>query len=200
MAVVMGIDVGQRREPSALCVAESQRREVSSGTAVHHLIRHLERLPAGTPFPDVARRAAEVSAGIASRTEESPRVFIDATGLGQALVDLFDEALKEVRVVTPVYFTHGDRRQESGTGWHSEVSLGKAHLVCRLQTLLQTGRLHLPHTREAEILATELMDYQGHVESNANDRYGAFTVGTQDDLVTALGLAVQQDPPLPGIF
>ena len=30
---------------------------------------------------------------------------------------------------------------------------------------------------------------------DANDRYGAFKVGTQDDLVTALGLALQDDGP-----
>lgn len=36
-------------------------------------------------------------------------------------------------------------------------------------------------------------------QSDANDRYGAFAVGTHDDLVTALGLAVQTDVPHPGV-
>jgi hypothetical protein len=31
------------------------------------------------------------------------------------------------------------------------------------------------------------------VSENANDLYGAFKVGTHDDLVTALGLATQSD-------
>ena len=31
------------------------------------------------------------------------------------------------------------------------------------------------------------------MDENANDRYGAFKVGTHDDLVTALGLAAQTD-------
>lgn len=38
------------------------------------------------------------------------------------------------------------------------------------------------------------MDFpRRRVSENANDTYGAFKVGTHDDLVTALGLAVQLD-------
>ena len=43
----------------------------------------------------------------------------------------------------------------------------------------------------------ELLDYEIRVDQNANDRYGAFRVGTHDDLVTALGLATQDDGPRP---
>jgi hypothetical protein len=74
--------------------------------------------------------------------------------------------------------------------------LGKAYLVSRLQALLQCGRLHLPRTREAEVLTEELLDYEIRVDENANDKYGAFKVGVHDDLVTALGLAVQVDRPV----
>ena len=85
------------------------------------------------------------------------------------------------------YFTHGDRRTEEG----GRVSIGRAWLVSRLQSLLQTDRLHLPDTAEARQLAAELRDYEIRVDQDANDRYGAFKVGTHDDLVTALGLGVQ---------
>ena len=86
---------------------------------------------------------------------------------------------------------HGDRReQEPG-----EIKLGKAWLVARLQTLLQTGQLHLPQTAEAEQLAEDLLDFEIRVSEEASDRPGAFPVGRHDDLVTALGLAVQEDPP-----
>jgi hypothetical protein len=200
MAIAMGIDIGQRREPSALCVAEAQTREADGRSTVHHLVRHLERLPVGTPFPEVARRAAELSAGIRSRAGESPRVYINATGLGQPVVDLFEEAMTGGRSVVPVFFTHGDRRTETMVGLRTEILLGKAFLVTRLQTLLQTGRLHLPRTAEAETLARELREYEIEVTEDANDRYGAFRVGTQDDLITALGLAVQQELPGPGIY
>jgi hypothetical protein len=52
---------------------------------------------------------------------------------------------------------------------------------------------HLPDSDEARTLAQELQDYEIRVSEDANDRYGAFKVGTHDDLVTALGLAVQLD-------
>lgn len=39
------------------------------------------------------------------------------------------------------------------------------------------------------------MEYEVKVSEDANDRYGAFKVGSQDDLVTALGLALQDDGP-----
>ncbi len=44
------------------------------------------------------------------------------------------------------------------------------------------------------MLTSELRDYEIQVSEDANERYGAFKVGTHDDLVTALGLAVQTDP------
>jgi hypothetical protein len=40
----------------------------------------------------------------------------------------------------------------------------------------------------------EPLDYEIRVSEDANERYGAFKVGSHDDLITALGLAVQQDP------
>jgi hypothetical protein len=62
------------------------------------------------------------------------------------------------------------------------------------------GRLHLPRTSQAERLAKELLDFEIRMDENANERYGAFQVGSQDDLVTALGLAVQPEPVSLGII
>ena len=97
-----------------------------------------------------------------------------------------------------MYFTHGDHRTEHSG--EDKVTLGKAYLVSRLQALLQCNRLHLPATAESRALAQELLDYEIRVEEDANERYGAFRGGSHDDLVTALGLAVQFDPKGPGIF
>ena len=114
-------------------------------------------------------------------------MYVNATGIGDPLIELLNARM--ATRVRPVYFTHGDRRTVT---W-PKIELGKAFLVSRLQMLLQTGRVHLPKTQQSEILAKELLDYEVRVEKDANDHYGAFKVGTQDDLVTALGLAVQTD-------
>ena len=118
----------------------------------------------------------------------SVTLYADATGVGQPVVD--EMSRRGLRPIA-VYFTHGDKRTEEG--W-TTVKLGKAWLVSRLQTLLQGRRIHLPNTQQTHILARELLDYEIRVSEDANDRYGAFKVGTHDDLVTALGLAVQKVP------
>ena len=222
MDVVVGIDVGQKVDPTALAVVERQERDGED----HHVVRHLERLPLGTPYPQVAERLAEIVRAVKDKVEhrvvQVPLVtnrgtplgpfaertvimhehrevrpcvslYVDATGVGQPVVDLLT-----VAGVRPIacYFTHGDRRSVEA----HQVSIGKAWLVSRMQALLQTARIHLPQTDEARVLAKELQDYEIKVDQDANDRYGAFKVGTHDDLVTALGLAVQPPPPRWGLL
>jgi len=208
------VDIGQRVDPTAIAVVEAEDRapaptperlivrgQGSTATiahqpatypqpAYHFLVRHLERLPLGTSYPDVAARIAAIAASVRTRigpAAAAPAICLDATGVGLPVVDL----VRATGVhVTGVYFTHGDRRTVEA----DRVTLGKAYLVSRLQALLQGGRLHLPQTAEAQALAKELLDYEIKVSEDANDRYGAFKVGTHDDLVTALGLAVQVEP------
>lgn len=192
--ITMGVDIGQKRDPTALCVAETEPRKVDGRTEIHFVVRHLERLPLGTPYPRVAERVARIAEGVRTRTGSGPLVYLDATGVGQPVVDILRERQPGGWIV-PVYFTHGDRRNETREGANVHITLGKAYMVSQLQALLQNHRLHLPHTREAEALTEELLDYELRVSENANDQYGAFKVGTHDDLVTALGLATQDEQP-----
>ena len=110
------------------------------------------------------------------------------------MLDELTRAGVRARLVA-VFFTHGDRRTVTQDG--RQVGLGKAWLVSRLQALLQGSRLHLPGTAEAAALGRELLDYEIKIDEDANDRYGAFRTGAHDDLVTALGLACQDEPPRP---
>jgi len=186
--VTVGVDIGQKHDPTAVAVVELEYRDHNSRRDDHWLVRHLERLPLGTPYPQVADRLAKVVEGVRERAGTTPPVYLDATGVGQPIAD---EMQRRGLAVSACYFTYGDRRTVEG---YASVKIGKAWLVSRMLALLQGGRLHLPDTSEAHALADELMDYEIRVDENANDRYGAFKVGTHDDLVTALGLAVQQEP------
>ena len=186
--VIVGTDIGQKVDPTAIAVCEQQWRVHDGRADDHYLVRHLERLPLNTPYPEVAQRVRAVVLGVLGRGASSVTLFVDATGVGQPVVDLLAGVGVPVR---PVYFTHGDKRVEQQ---NRTVSLGKAWLVSRLQALLQTGRILLPKTSEADVLARELLDYELRVDQDANERYGAFKVGSHDDLVTALGLAVQEPP------
>jgi Terminase RNaseH-like domain len=186
-AVTVGVDIGQRRDPAAIAVVEQERRS----TETHHIARYLERLPLGTPYPAVAERVAAVVQGVHAATSgKAPTLYVDATGVGTPIVDVLKAAgVGGLVRLKAVYFTHGDRRKVE----RGEVKLGKAWLVSRMQALLQSGLLHLPRNAKAEVLGKELLDYEIRVTEDANERYGAFRVGTHDDLVTALGLATQED-------
>ena len=203
MGCVIGVELGQGQRCSAFCLVEGDRRPIA-GTRdkeEHFVVHHLDRLPAGQPFPQVAGRLGEILTALNRRLEDSlshfrepepepePKVYINATGLGEPIMEIFRRTAEDL---LPVYFNHGDRRAEA---WRKEVTLGKAWLVARIQALLQTGHLHLPRTSEAQRLADELLAYEIEVSTDANERYGAFRVGRNDDLITALGLAVQTDTP-----
>jgi hypothetical protein len=164
------------------------RREENGHREEHYVVRHLERLPAGTSFPKMAERCGEVAKAVRERVRSRPEVYIDASGFGGELVDLVKKRGDYGRVWT-VYFNHGDRRTQD----RGEVKLGKGWSVCRMQRLLQTHRLHLPRSREGETLTVELLDFEIKPQPD-NDLYGAYKVGTRDELVTALGLAVQRPP------
>lgn len=220
MLIYIGIDIGQRVDPTALAVTELQWREVPVPAYLledgaertqwedHYVVRHLERLPLGTPYPQIVERLAQVCFTLKKRVRLTNlrdnkgslvpkdaalfKVYADATGVGQPVLDMLKQAGVKV---TGCYFTHGDKRLEQrGDDGHGElrINLGKAYLVARLQAVLQSARLHLPRTEEAQALAQELLDYEIRVDEKANDTYGAFRVGAHDDLVTALGLCVQE--------
>jgi hypothetical protein len=212
MDLVIGIDIGQRVDPTAIAVAE-----VGAETPPAFTVRFLERLALGTPYPEVAARVVAVVRGAVARareprerrapgsssvTIERPSVALtlvtDITGVGRPVHEIIERAITAADLpraglgvrLEPVTFTHGDRLDRADGGGRS---VGKAYLVSRLQALLQTDRVKLPRTPEAAALARELRDYEIRLSEDANDRYGAFKVGAHDDLVTALGLAVLLD-------
>lgn len=199
--VGIGVDIGQKVDPTALVVAEMVSRTLpplppERGSLLvpmprqetAYMVRHLERLPLGTSYPAVGERLAEVVKNVQAIKRGRVCLIVDATGVGTPVVDILKDRLASVSYqLVPVTFTHGDRLTRGAAG---AISLGKAYLVSMLQALLQTDRIGLPQTAEARTLARELQDYEIKVDQDANDKYGAFRVGTHDDLVTALGLAV----------
>lgn len=214
VTVYIGADIGQQRDPTALCVAEigqrptgrvfhdvDRERHMITGctgrciaeTEATYTIRFLERLPLGTPYPAVAvRLGAVVTSVLARAAEVRAHLYLDATGVGRPVADLVTTEVRGRCRFTPVTFVHGHRcARDDDSG---ELRLGKAYLVSRLQVLLSSGRITLPKTDEAQALARELQDYEIRIDDDANDRYGAFKVGTHDDLVTALGLTVAEEP------
>jgi len=182
-ALTVGVDVGQVHDPTAIAVAEAVPHIDADRVEDTYIVRHLERLPLGTPYPQVGERLAAIVAG-ARRRNPGVTLYMDATGVGRPLVDLLTQAGMRPHAV---YFVAGDDLVVRPDG---SIALGKGWLVSRLQALLHAGRLSLPHTPEARALASELLTYEIRVRPNGGTSFGAFRAGTHDDLVTAVGLAV----------
>ncbi len=81
----MGLDLGQSRDYTALCVAE--RVDVPIGKPHYHL-RHLERFRLGTSYPKVMDRVGEMLAG--SPLWGCSQLVVDGTGVGAPVVDMSD--------------------------------------------------------------------------------------------------------------
>jgi Terminase-like family. len=186
--VYLGIDIGQSQDSTAIVVADPELRDEE----IHYLIRFLKRLPLGLPYPVIVEEIKRVYRNI-PQTEGmtlNKQLWIDATGVGKPVVDLLREGIPELKHnrLHAVYLTGGEAAQQVDT-LAREIKLPKAYLVSRLQVLISCGRVHLPNNAEAGVMREELMNYQIKVNDNANAQFGAFRVGTHDDLVTALGLA-----------
>ena len=158
-------------------------------------LRRLEALP-GASYSELAGRVGEAWRGIQEREPDpanpsfSALVYADLTSLELPVLDALLEAGGVELLALPVYTTHGDRREVADLeGKGPLVTLGKGYLVSRLQLLLQDVRLHLP--KGAESVGRELLEVVAVMPEDASDRYGAWSTGPNDHLVTALGLATQ---------
>lgn len=204
--IVVGADIGQLRDPTAVVVAEVVRQEVPRPQAVY-VVRHVERLPLGTEYPVVAARIGDIVARLrradavererlwASKDRQTPIfVMADATGVGRPVVELLRDALVGTgSMLTAVTFTTGEGF--NGNMGAPELSVSKTYFASRLKSLTQSDRIHLPNTAEARALADELQNYELRATKKANLLLGAFKAGTHDDLATALGLAVLDEGP-----
>jgi hypothetical protein len=236
LGISLGLDIGQKHDPSAVVVVEvGERLWTPGGRALEldverlalqmpyarqettYRVQHMARLDLGTDYLDVARHVTRLVVGLWGweRAERFKgrimdpngtdayglrplpvHLFADATGVGAPVMEMLraqlrDDPRSQRCWLHELTFTHGDRYDRD------EGRLGKAYLVSRLMVLFQEHLLELPRDDpEADAMLRELKDYEIRVDENANDRYGAFKVGAHDDLATALGLAVVDDPAM----
>ncbi len=191
--VYIGVDIGQSQDPTAIVVADPEIRE----NEIHYEIRFLKRLPLGLAYPSIIEELIRIYDNIPEPEDElklCQQVWIDATGVGKPVVDLIRNNCSYINL-HEVYITGGEAKDIINP-WLRVIKLPKAYLVSRLQVMLGYGRIHLPKTEEASALQEELKNYTIRVNEHANQEFGAFKVGTHDDLVTALGLAcLSEDIP-----
>ena len=148
-------------------------------------IRHLERLPLGTSYPQVVQRVASLMASV-PLSENSCALLVDATGVGTSVVDSLVEAgLYPI----PVTIHGGDRVTPDGEGGYR---VPKRDLVSAAQVLLQSGRLKIAAgLPETKTLREELLNFKMKIDSKtAHDSYSHWREGDHDDLVLSAAIAL----------
>jgi hypothetical protein len=197
----VGLDLGQKQDPTALAVVEwaeyvgawdavafENRKETSLS------LRHLERMPLGTPYPEVVYRAVSTMRSRQLAGGECRHLVVDGTGVGPAVVDLLRQEDLQSQL-WPVTITSGDT-QRYADGYYR---VPKRDLIVGLQVLMQQGGLQIAEgMKEAATLVKEMAEMRVKISGSGNEQSGAWRSGEHDDLVLAVALAywgVKKAPP-----
>src|ERR1700693_3362347 len=174
---VVGVDLGQSRDPTAICAV---RKTGSSKDTFAYQVGHLERLPLGTSYPAIVSHVGRLLLKLPTRNVD---LVIDMTGVGRPVFDMFvGGGISPIGVM----ITAGTQETQGGR----IHSVPKLTLVSRVQSLFHEEKLKILKTLlEAETLVRELQDFRveytpsGHLTFNARS-------GRHDDLVLALAIAI----------
>src|SRR4051812_47357728 len=189
----VGLDLGKAQNHTALSVIE--RREMVScdrdpvtqafRTELTMRIRHLQRIPLDTPYPDIV----EFVRRVVSRSElggsggRRTSLVVDASGVGAPVVDLLRKARLPC-VLAPVTITSGDRETSDALGY----GVPKRDLIVGLQVAFENRWLRVSRgAAHAEEFVKELLDMRLFVSRFGG--YERYEGGVQDDLVLAAALA-----------
>jgi hypothetical protein len=184
----VGLDLGQAHDYTALAVIEAADTK-GDFDAVRFCfrrnrelrLRHLERMPLGRPYPEMAARTGQVmrSGPLAS----APRYLaVDGTGVGRPVVDLL-RLQRLPCTLWPAVIT-GGHAEGYADGFYR---VPKRELLVGLQVMLQSEELRIAaDLPEAAALVRELGGMR--VEISESGREG-WRSGAHDDLVFAVALA-----------
>jgi hypothetical protein len=195
-AFVVGVDLGQAADYSALCVIEklkidnSEIRQhgfeaptVVGGTKRVCHLRHLQRLKLGTEYPEVVEIVGTLMKALPP-AKVAPALVVDATMVGRPVVDMMVKAGLRPIAVT---ITGGNAENYAGSNWWN---IPKRNLVSTLAVLMQSGRLKVsPELVEAETFVNELANFKVKISSTGHDSYNSWRESIHDDLVLSVALA-----------
>ena len=190
----LGVDIGQRRDPSALavvCRSEATYNERDAVTyqfrrEVLHSLTYLERIALGTEYHEVVERVREVALMPELRGRCS--IVMDATGVGMPVVELA-RAARTGCEVTGVLITGGERETRNG----SVYGVPKRDLITGLQLMFEAEQLRVSaELSEASVLVEELRNMRVKVSLGGHETFEHWRSGDHDDLVLATALACWQ--------
>ena len=184
----IGVDLGQKRDFTAIAILERRDPGLAHFLDPWHVdetayeLRHLERLPLGTPYPRVVEHIAALT-----RLPELHRcceLVVDGTGVGAPVVDLLREANLSCPI-TGVSITSGEQAQYG----HRSSTVPKRDLIAALEVMLDEEELKiaaaLPERRR---LVDEFMSLKAAPTKTGHQTFGA-SGSNHDDLLIAISLA-----------
>lgn len=189
---LVGLDLGQAQDYTALVIVEQQ----DTSPTASYAIRHLERFRLGTAYPRIVSHVQALLQRPSLQGQST--LVVDATGCGRPVVDLLTQAQ-----LAPVAVSIHGGGQVSHEGRHWRVP--KRDLVGGLLVLLQTERLKVADALPlAQVLVQELLNFRVTIDPRtAHDSYSAWREADHDDLVLATALAVwwgEHGAARPGIY
>lgn len=196
MPFFVGLDLGQAADYTALAVIEDVNKvNPAGGTEKALHLRHLERYPLRTPYPEIVEKVAalvrdehlsptEYDPSRMRHSSQPPQLIVDATGVGVAVTDLLKQkGLK----FAPVTITGGDRAHKAkGT-----YRVPKRDLVAALEVPFHTGELKVAKGLTLwPALREELLNFVKKINlKTGHDSYEHWRETDHDDLVLATALA-----------
>jgi hypothetical protein len=182
---ILGLDLGQQQDYTALAILKRswQPHPVQAGVLqAHYTCGHLQRWPLRTAYTAIAD---DLRTLVQKPPLFRPRLAVDQTGVGRAVVELF-RRIQLNAALTPVLITSGNEIAFTDGAWHTP----KKELVSTLQVLLQERRLQVAAVPDREVLVQELLNFKVKVTASANETFEAWRERDHDDLCLALAIAV----------
>jgi hypothetical protein len=189
---IFGLDCGKLVDHSALAVFQRHLLIGPYGFPVltsrgHHAFKFdlvaLRRFPKKTPYPEVVRHTVNA---MKLPDIRGPRLALDCTGVGVAILELFDAALADWTCTVPIVITGGQTVTRKGR----RFGVPKTALASALLSALEEGVVRfVPGLEHGKLLRDELQAFQVRMTQTGRDTFGA-EAGAHDDLVLAVMLAV----------
>jgi hypothetical protein len=180
---VIGLDLGQVSDPSALCLLEQRERQDGAKRVNDFVCPYLRRWPLGTPYPQVVRDVVSFAA-----TLPLPALVLDGTGVGRAIADEFRRARPAVSALVIASITGGTQTVRHPNG---EYTVAKRELAGSLRSVLEGRRIKIARRlKEGVNLMRELQTFSVKISATAHESYEALRSSDHDDLAVAVALAL----------
>lgn len=209
MKYLIGVDLGQLQDPSAISVIEMVRTIQKRGALpfammsdpdlmlTSYRLIHLDSPPLRTPYSEVIARVKKLWNH--TNLINQCCVVIDKTGLGGPVFEaMLDEGLQPIGIT----LTSGQNVNESDKGY----SVPKKDIVAVLQVLLENGRFE--YTQKLKLAGEfekQMERFRVRIGKGGRESYGSDTEADHDDIVISVALPVWyaeraegKPQPLPG--